>query len=446
MFRHSFSDLVLIRGGKKNPKITEFLIFFLLVFLTRFFMDEVYALSISPVFDYAKFINESTYISTLVSWILLIVMSLFACPFLSPNKDDFISSVVLVLFIIRVVSFTSFIKYSPQPPLFIAYNVFYWCWFLLLLNSNFFAFNKRIKNNSSHTVVNICAIIAMISVVAVSGLYTGFRLHFSLEDVYELREEARGYSVPFVLSYLTAATGNVIPVLVVYYIFKKKKWFVVALVFVGFLNFGIAGQKATLFKIIACVAMIFMRNTNLRKWIVPLLTGVLGLALVLYVLFENVAISWVLVRRMFYIPNIIDSIYFDYFATHTPLYFDSNATGQLAFDITTEYGGREGARSNNGLFTDAIQNIGVLGLVIMPIVLTILLRAFSQVLKRQPQSIVFFVSIVIATTLHSNLFTRCLFTHGFVFLFVVLYFMPGRKVCPPTATIVPSKRMVSSQF
>lgn len=406
----------------------EILFFFLLVFLSRFFMDEVYALSISPVFDYARMVNESTNSSTSLSWLVLFVLTLFACPFISSSKDDFISSVVLVLFVIRVISFTSFIRFSPQPPLFVVYNVFYWCWFLLLLNSSAFSFSNGLKDKSNHIIVNVCAIVAIISVVIVSGVYTGFRLQFSLEDVYEIREEARGYSVPFVLSYLTAATGNVIPVLVVYYIMRNNKWYVLALAFAGFLNFGIAGQKATLFKIIACVGMVFIKNKNLRSGIVPFCTAMLGLALGLYILFDNVAISWVVVRRMFYIPNVIDSMYFDYFSSRSPLFFDSDATGQLAFDITTEYGGREGARSNNGLFTDAFQNLGVLGLVIMPVVLTILLKAFSQVLKRQPQSIAFFTAIVIATTLHGSLLTRCLFTHGFALLFVVLYFMPGLKI------------------
>ena len=408
---------------KGQTQLVSFLKFLILVVICRLLMDGVYSLSISPFFDYAGMKNAATRDSILLSWRLLLLFYLFIFPFFSATKDSFISSLILVLFAIRVISFTSFIKFVPQPSEFIFYNTIYWCWFLFLLNC-ISSIRISLPSYKSDRIVGFFTIISILTVIIVSGVYTGFRLQFSFEDIYDLREEARGYSMPTLLAYLLSATGNLIPILVVYYILKGRKFFVVLLFLAGILNFGIAGQKATIFKILACVAMIYLVNIDLKKYIIPFIVLLLALALLLYVAFDNVSIPWIVVRRMFYTTNVIDTMYYDYISIHGPLFFDSEATGQLAFSISELYGTVRGGRANNGMFSDAFVNLGTFGLFIMPILLTLVLKLFSIVLRGQNKSIVFFTAVVLGTTLTGAFLTRCLLTHGFLLILLVLYFMP----------------------
>lgn len=395
-----------------------------LVIICRLLLDAVYSSSISIAFDYARMVNERTIASSITSWVVLAILTVFTIPFALGKRDEFVSSFVLVLFIMRVIPFTSFIQYSPQPLEFVILSVFYWILLFTLLGFKHKGMNVKIPIKENDGVIMIISIIMMLAVVITSGVNTGFRLHFSLEDVYDLREEARGYTGPVLLSYLVSATGNIIPVLVVYYIIKKNKAMVALLAFIGFLNFGIAGQKSTIFKILACVAMIFFTKVDLRKHLLPFTVVFLLLTQFLYIQFDNPALSWVFVRRMFYTPNLIDTFYYEYISQNGPLFFDSQASGELAFQISEDFINREGNRANNGLFSDAFVNLGVLGILIMPILISFLVRFYNNVLRGQNKSIVVFTSIIVATTLNGSFLTRSLLTHGLFLLLVTLAFMP----------------------
>ena len=395
-----------------------------LVALCRLLLDAIYSSSISVAFDYAHLVNEQTTTSTILSWAILSILTVFTLPFALGKRDEFLSSFVFVLFILRVVPFTSFMRYSPQSMEFVLLNMVYWILLFSLLGLRFKNDKLKIPIKESNSVILFITIVMMLSVIITSGVNTGFRLHFSLEDVYELREEARGYTGPVLLSYLVSATGNIIPVLVVYYILRKNKLMVALLIFIGILNFGIAGQKSTIFKILACAAMIFFTKIDLRKHLLPFTIIFLLVTYFLYVQYDNPALSWVFVRRVFYIPSVIDTFYYEYISQHGPLFFDTQASGELAFQISEDFINREGNRANNGLFSDAFVNLSGYGVLIMPILICLLVWCYNYVLKGQNKSIIVFTSIIVATTLNGSFLTRCLLTHGLLLLLITLTFVP----------------------
>lgn len=396
---------------------------YIIVFIVyRLLLDWIYSIEIAPEFGYALLVNEATSISMIWSWISFAIITFFTIPFLLDKHDYFISCIVLVLYLIRAVPFTSFVCFSPQSTLYLCINIFYWCFlFWLLAQKNI---TIRFKMKKSETIVSLFTFVSIAVVLIVSGVYAKFRLHLSLADVYDLREEARAFTVPTVLAYLHAATGNIVPVLMVYYITRNKKLLVLALGFIGLLNFSIAGQKATLFKIAFCIFLLVFKNIDLKKAIPFLLLILCGLVIGTYFYFDDSSLAFMVIRRVFYVPNMIDTLYYDYINAHSPLYFDSEASGQLAFDLSEIYLNRFESRANNGLFSDAYTNLGIIGVVVMPLLLSLFLKVFSDVTKGINSAIVSFSAIIIASTLTSAFLTRSLLTHGLFLLCLLFFFMP----------------------
>lgn len=398
-------------------------LFVILSVIYRIILDITYVLEISPFFDYARLVNEKTAESSMMSWWVFAIITICVLPFIKREKDEFISSVVVMLYLIRAVPFTSYIQFTQQPFEFIFLNIVFWILLLTILNSN--VFNIRIKSRKYGGIIMCVALISIISVIIVSGVYAHFRIQLSFEDVYDLREEAREYSMPTLLAYLYAATGNVIPILIVYYILAKKKWMVVALLLVGVLSFGVAGQKSTIFKIFACIAMLYYVKIDLRKFILPLMIFICIIVLSEYFIYQETTLAWLISRRMFYVPNMIDTLYYDYISQHGPLYFDTSASGDLAFKLSDIYLNRDGGRSNNGLFSDAYTNLGGLGVLVFPVIFAVILKSFSSVLAGQNKSIIVFSAFIISTTLNGSFISRSLMTHGLLLMFAVLLVMPN---------------------
>ena len=398
--------------------------YIIIAIIYRFLLDLIYKLEVSPIFSYARLVNESTQVSTYTSWLLFVFFTILIIPFLSDKNDYFIDCVVIFFYLIRIVPFTSFIKFSPQTFEYLCLNIIYWSLLLLLLRipgHSRFNFLLQYRNDNS---VMFFAIVSIVAVLVVSGVYTHFRFHFSLSNVYDLRAEARTYQMPRIFAYLYSATGNLIPIILVFYILKKKKVMIFLLALTGILNFGIAGQKATIFKIVFCVIFIFVKEIDYKKYLLPIISIFCVLVLGQYFIWGNVELSTLFIRRMLYVPNMNDTLYYDYIMTHSPLFFNSQKSGELAFNLSEIYMRRSEARANNGMFSDAYANLGAWGIVVFPVLLSTLLKFFSNSVKGLHPSLVVYTAMIVATALHSSFITRSLLTHGLFILWLALMILP----------------------
>ena len=79
--------------------------------------------------------------------------------------------------------------------------------------------------------------------------------------------------------------------------------------------------------------------------------------------------------------------------------------------------------ANNGLFSDAYLNLGVWGVIILPIFIMILLRLFDKCMGRANISLQIGATIYVVICLMGSSFFTNLFSHGFLLLALLFCFL-----------------------
>lgn len=408
----------------------KLLLFLICIIIYRLLLDYIYLNEITPYFEYWMLYNNGTTHSYIASWIVLSVFTFLVYPGFVKNTTDRTYTrdfFVYFIYLIKLVPFSSLIYFNPQPFLFIISEIVMWgCLFVFLLVDGHPIKLPFIK--PSNGIINIVAIISCLSVIYVSGKYANFRLHFSLSDLYDLRFEAREFDMPTVLKYLYSAASNIIPICIVYYLVRKKYFIVLPLFFIGFLNFSIAGSKSALFKIVMCIAFIYLKKIDVKRLLLPLFLGLCAVSVIEYLWFDTIITSTLLVRRSLYIPNLLDTVYYDFMLNKSPFWYDTSNFTQLQFDIGQDYFNDDSMRANNGFFTDAYVNFGYLGCIIYPIILGYVFRMLDGATSGLNKGLIFYSVIIFIATIEGTFITTSLLTHGLFLMIILLYLMPREKL------------------
>lgn len=386
-------------------------------------MDLIYRVQISPFFEYSGYYDESTYENCVYSWYYLLLFLPFVLWIVDDRYNMFSQCIALFLLFFRIVPFTSEVMFVPQPESYILANVVYWLLILLFLKhwKSMRLFGNLKEVGYSQTMILLITTIFVLTVVLVSGVYCNFRIHLSLDDVYELRLEAREFDMPLILRYLQAATSNGIPILIIYFISRRNKVIVFLLAFVGLMNFSIAGHKSTLFKIVLCLGLYFCPKFDVKKYLPALFVTLCLMSIAEFYYIGTNALSAVIIRRGFYVPASLDISYYNYIIENGPTYFTEGIASKIG-----ELSGDDEKRCNNGMFSDAFMNLGYLGCVFFPFIFSFFVKLFEHITNNLDNSIKLFSAFLIVTTLGSSYFTTSMLTHGLFLLGVILYFIPKR--------------------
>lgn len=414
-----------------NPLIRRFLtcnksnlkrnfLFLLSVLIYRVCLDMIYIQCIAPFWGYYNLTYEPELLSVASSWGILVFSFFFVLPFFY-KPDSIISIAGILFFFIRFVPFTSFIACKAQPANFVLLECIYWLLIFFLLSRGKNICVPRLPQ--SDTLLYTFAVVLSLIVIFVSGRYTHFRLNFNLLNVYELRAEARGFNMPSILSYLWAPASNVLPIILIFLIKKKNIWIAIFISFIIFLNFSINGSKSTLFKLFFCLFLyFFMKKGLLSK--VPYLFVLLVIATLTEWYFNATTfISTFVVRRVLYVPSLLDSLFYDYIQQTGPLYYNQGDVN-ITFLIGEKYFGDEDMMANNGMFSDAYMNLGWMGCLIYPFLYVLFFKICDSAFHGVNRQIVFFAGLLIVTTIGSSVFTTALLTHGIFLLCLITYLLP----------------------
>jgi hypothetical protein len=237
--------------------------------------------------------------------------------------------------------------------------------------------------------------------------------------------------MPTILTYLFGFARVSIPIYIVYY-YTEKKWNIfVVLLFIQICNFSIDGMKGVLFITLGAVLFcIFYSNKIYRR--VPIIVFLFALltAVLSYVGFD--VLASLIFRRVMFVPNQLSYYYYEYASMHSPNYFSNllrfigvkSNTPDIAFTIGYLYFNSPEMSANTGLVGDALWNLGLPGLMLFPIIISIFLHFFDSASKKLDIRITLILSLQLGIALISSSFTTILFTHGFVIVLIVLYCLP----------------------
>ena len=392
----------------------------------KLLLDYIYKEITSISYAYYGFVSQGDSFGLLFSWGLFAFFTYMMVQ--QWNRiNDFTFSVLFILYLIRLVPTTTIIANVPQPNGYL-FAIFVF-WLLIFIFSFFFHYPgykpliRKAKGNSN--ILLFTTIFLSLIVLLVSGVYAHFRISFDLLDVYGLREEARGFDMPLVLVYFWAASAYVLPILFVYYLTKRNTIICFLLAFVILLNFSIDGSKSIIFSLFLFLFLHFLYNSYIIKSFPVLLIVALLVAIFENLVFDSGIVHHVLIRRVFFVPSFLDTLYYDFYTNHLSMIEKGNMP--IEFLLSDYYWGNSDMRANNGLYSDSLVNYGAFGFIIFPIIIMIYVNLCNKYFQYAEKEILVATAIIFAFTLQSSALTTALATHGLFLLSVIIYFISSNN-------------------
>ena len=399
----------------------------------KIILDIIYTSIIFPIFSYSGFTYEFNLKKYIIFW--LIFIAFFPSIVKLYKKNTASQAILLIFFLASFIPGLVLFSFMETDTEFIFLYIIYWIFFLVF-NRIFPVIEIKIEKNKKNrgNLIYLLTVIFSLFVVFLSWKYTGFRLNFNLLNVYELRHEASDFNFPAVYSYLFSSAKIVLPIIFIYFYDRNKKYLALFILFIQFLAFSIDGSKATIFSIIITFVIYrFIKKISLSSFSISVLSITI-LAFLETKFFNTINIINFLIRRAFFLPNLLNLYYYDFFSVNSKDIFRQGIFGRIGFDspysmpipslIGYNYFNSDSMRANNGLFSDAYSNLGIFGIMIMPLLIIILLKILDGCTTELPFRILIAAIITSAFTLISSSFFTVLFTHGFIIVCLVFLIMP----------------------
>lgn len=403
------------------------------IVLSRIMLDCVYILYIVPFHSYAShFRYYPDYLNYAISWIALIAAAPLALNYRRSKQNTLSDVFIACLFFLAYLPGTVVIAYQGVSTSFITCYLCYWL-FVFCLARVFpkIRINRPLERYRS-IVLKVMVVFFALGVIYISWRYTGFRIHLSLDDVYELRTEAHAYNWPTIFSYILNAAVTIIPIIAIYALYKRNNWLFVSLCLIQLLAFSIDGLKSTIIAlVVGIIGYFFFKRLNISAF-VRILSCLVVFGVGLWFVGHDYIVN-LLVRRTMLVPAVLNVHYFDFFSSNPLDYFRQSVFSKIGFqsDYSQGFGyviGQQVLNSetnaNNGLFSDAYANLGAAGCVLMPFLVIALIRVIEACSEGLPIPIMIIVVVVGVYTLISSLFFTALLTHGIAFLCLCLYLLP----------------------
>lgn len=422
------------------------LVLIVLLCLYKILLKNIYIRGIVPDYSFFGFFyNPVDFFTECVVWGLFLVFSLIL---LQNCKKDLlkVSTVTIwLLFLIYFVPFTVLSTCGDFQSDFIVGNFIYWGVLLL----SFHMINNYNKASLTISLIDkqqlgdgflvSFVLFHVIIVLYIYFRYMNFSLLLDLSSVYDLRFAAREFDMPIVMRYLFAWSKTIIPFGFSLAYISDKKIMSVMLFVVQFLSFSIDGSKTSMFILTLYIIIIFIvkRKPKLNYYKL-FLCGFVSLSLLTYILsiFNiNSIVSSFLFFRMEFLPVLLGSYFYDFFTNHEPDYFRTSILSRFGFSspyadiginflisgMYTRLG--YGVSANNGLISDAMANMGTVGIFVMPIVLVVLLKLFDKCSLGIHKGLIIALGIQFALIFSNTFLMTSLMSNGLLALLFILAFV-----------------------
>ena len=266
----------------------------------------------------------------------------------------------------------------------------------------------------------------------------GFNFDFSVfsmgQEIYTARAAARARSTTLTSYLFGPLTKVLLPILLVIGL-SRKNWILVFLSIAALLYiFLVNPHKSVFLSVFLIILFFFFDDYNLKSGIA--LCGVvlmIGASALFTFVSGNILPESILVRRMFFVPAQLSSVYFSFFdnnhiyLSHSILHHFIEYPYNLdpPHVIGMYMYGRTNVSCNTGFIGDGFMNFGHFGALLFTIGTAAVFRFFES-LRLKPE----FFGVILLTlfTFLNSAFLTSLLTHGVIFLMIVaLFFLKTDK-------------------
>lgn len=419
-----------------SPNYKKIFIISVFFITYRVLLDYSYRI-VAVTFDYqGLFFDNQTSLSLIYSWLFF----LFFLPFcIKVFFNDNLSNLIIILLIIfSLIPMSTVIGFRSDYPGYYLFLIFaYWLLFFIA-----FFTTRPIVIHSKYNFFGLkfiyfISLLCILTVIFYSFYVTGLRLHFNFINVYEVRTAARSYSTIFPINYILSFSDNALAFFAIFFIYKKRYTYAFIILATIFINFSITATKQILFVPLCGLIGYFFIHVK-DYWLRILIAAIilLGLSILELLYFDSLFFTTLFSYRILFIPAELHFSYFSFFQNNE---FDFYRQSFLKFFFNSPYEiniqfllgdfsiGDITARANNGLFSDAYLNLGIIGVFLYPFLIIFLLRLYDGAALRLDSRLWFVVAIYIAFVLLGMTLSTALFTSGLLPFLLMLYAIPHRK-------------------
>ena len=408
-----------------------------LIVLYKYLVDLSYIVT-QERFGYAGLFKLSESLaSTWLSWCLLILF--LPIGMASFYRNTVSARVVSILFLVSVVPTISLIGFRQDYSSdYILLIMIYWLMFFLAWNymPRINVFNR--KDNSSPIALYLLTFVLSLVVLYVWSRHAGFHIQTDLfETVYETRARAREFSIGTLTAYVWLSADNILPLCVVYFLSRKRYTVASVISIIVFINFSITASKQLIALLVVGVLGYYLYSfISKGKSVLYLLISFLIISLVEPLIFGTYLASFI-PYRIFFIPGELHYSHFAFFQINSLDYFaqgplrhfiDSAYETPIAFLISEFSSGDIGGRANNGLFSDAYQNLGALGVLIMPFLTVLYLKALDGASKGHDSRLFVVIFVYASVVLLGIPLSTALLSSGLMLLLLFLIWLPRPRL------------------
>lgn len=412
------------------------------IVIWKILIDYMFANIVTDVYAYMNQIADYNYWKLAISWIVIFIfyalgnflcagMVKFAYDFLfllsfiptltvwwAKNENNWCMLLVTLYWLVwwmTSVCITRFSKYRP----------------LRLTEKMLTDRKERFNKGAIYVIFALCAL----ATLYFSYRYGGMRLFIGLGDVYNYRNVA-GNSMSSIEAYLyNWMVSIVLPVILLCFLIKKRYVLAVICCVLISMNYAIYGNKAMLFMILLAFCIAIINRTNFSEYLMVYSLIGANIAIFLSIILQKTGITlWgvALMDRMTTMIAAAHFHYYDFFQTHEFLFLRQSILRFLfsnpydkpvsiiigssaKYNLSGNYN-----NLNNGVFSDAYANFGIVGVVIYPILFVYAIYLFEKSLKDIKTSYKYLILCWLLLYCMSTGFFQWLMSGGFIVAIILL--------------------------
>lgn len=413
-----------------------------LPFIYTIIFQQSYIYVISRTYGYLGSylqLNESKLTWSWISIILLILL-------MELQRESKLKSIYRLMMYFSIIPSLCFYGLKDENTEAFLLIFFYWLmWSLVIIIMDVGGYTRRLRSDyevlpdANASYIKIAFYVASLITFFFWVRYGGMRLFLSFSEVYDVRNT--NTSMNSLEAYIFVWCTHVIFPCLMYIFFMERKYLKGIICFVMLiLSYTIYGNKSMFFTAIFVIGVIVLSRFKLQR----MTDVVIGLFLSLYQLicFASPARFFVaLAHRLLTVPSEAHYYYYDFFQSHPLLYLRQSI---LRHFVSTSYdrpvslliGGSSSYYTgaslddmnnvNNGLFSDAYQNFGSIGVFIYPIIIVCTYYILLKLLRNYDQGFQYVILLITSLYLLSAYYFSWLLSGGVIVLVIALKYANKR--------------------
>ena len=318
-------------------------------------MEFSYINSVAVVFESAGFKLSSVLIFKKIFAYIIITLIIYVVNFKLTSVFEKIITQLIAIFLLFPAT-VMFVHSNTDFQILIAHLLLFFTTFCFLKYVKFTFKVKSVKPSQKLPLLFFLLILLIIPFFITYKFNISLNT-FLLEDIYETRSMSKELSNPYLRYVYSWLARILIPISIIFSIFYRSKGkFLLFLLFLSYL-FLVSAHKSILFGSIVIIVFYYIP----KKYI--LLSISLGVITLLFFgeflgyFYDNNFVSSLISRRVFFLPALLDTYYFEFFNSK-PLYwsgsflssfFDYPYNLKTANLIGSEYFDNSSMSANNGI-------------------------------------------------------------------------------------------------